>query len=592
MYTERDNQSDLFSVLDRYTVSASNPDKATPGSRVEVLRVAQPFSNHNAGMLNFGPDGYLYVSLGDGGSGGDPFNNAQNRTTLLGNILRIDVSTLPYTVPANNPFVGEGGGVREEIWAYGLRNPWRFTFDRMTGDLWCGDVGQHSREEVNLIRAGDNCGWRIFEGTRQNTSLGGASPDDFLAPVHDYPGERGRAVIGGYVYRGTRLPSLGSTYVFGDYSSGRIWSLVNDGVSVSTTEIAHIDVVTGFGEDRNADIIATSFSTYGSLWRFLEPGNGSGNTEFPETLSATGLFVDLAKLTPTPGLIEYDVNQPFWSDGATKRRWIGLAGQSRIGFSSTGAWSFPRGTVLVKHFELPLATGATRRVETRVLIRSEQGWNGYVYRWNDAQTDAELLADATTDVFRVADPDAPEGERKQTWIYPSRNDCLTCHTEASGFVLGVNTHQINRDFDFPRQTDNQLRTWNFIDMFTTDVGAATDHPAYPDPRDETVELRTRARAYLAVNCANCHQPGSTAPDSMDLRFSTPRDEMAAIDVVPTRGDLRLENAALIRPGSKESSVVWERMRRTDGSAMPRIGHNVPDTFGLQLIGDWIDSGAN
>ncbi len=592
MYTTRDAQNDVFSVLDRYAVSTGDPDSADAASRVEVLRVSQPFTNHNAGMITFGKDGYLYVSLGDGGAGGDPLNNAQNRTTLLGNILRIDVATLPYTVPADNPFVGEGGGVREEIWAYGLRNPWRFSFDRETGDLWCGDVGQSSREEINRIQAGDNCGWRTYEGTRQNTDLGGASPDDFLAPVHDYPGALGRAVIGGYVYRGARVPSLRGSYVYGDHTSGRIWALVDDGVNtVSTTEIAHIPEVTGFGEDRNADVIATSFSSNGSLWRFVEPGGGA-IPEFPQTLAATGLFTDTGNLTATPGLIEYGVNEPFWSDGATKRRWIGLPGQTRIGFSSTGAWSFPLGTILVKHFELQLATGATRRLETRVLIRSDLGWDGYVYRWNEAQTDADLLSGGTTDVFQVADPDAPGGEREQTWAYPGRADCIGCHAEASGFVLGVNTRQINRDFEFPLEPDNQLRTWNHLDLFTTDIGAAGGHPAYPDPSDETVELGTRARAYLAVNCSNCHQPGGPAPGNMDLRFDTPRDEMVAIDVTAKRGDLGIANAVRIRPGAKESSVVWERMRRTDGTTMPPLTHHVPDTFGIELIGNWIDSGAN
>ncbi len=223
-------------------------------------------------------------------------------------------------------------------------------------------------------------------------------------------------------------------------------------------------------------MIATSFSSNGSLWRFVEPGGGA-IPEFPQTLAATGLFTDTGNLTATPGLIEYGVNEPFWSDGATKRRWIGLPGQTRIGFSSTGAWSFPLGTILVKHFELQLATGATRRLETRVLIRSDLGWDGYVYRWNEAQTDADLLSGGTTDVFQVADPDAPGGEREQTWAYPGRADCIGCHAEASGFVLGVNTRQINRDFEFPLEPDNQLRTWNHLDLFTTDIGAAGGHPA-------------------------------------------------------------------------------------------------------------------
>ncbi|MEE8104118.1 MAG: PQQ-dependent sugar dehydrogenase [Planctomycetota bacterium] len=528
MYTTRDAENRIFSVLDRYKVSSGDPDVADPASRIEVLRVRQTFGAHNSGMITFGADGYLYISIGDGGSGGggnDVFDNAQNRATLLGNILRIDVATLPYNVPADNPFVGEGGGVREEIWAYGLRNPWRFSFDRDTGDLWCADVGQHNREEVNRIQAGDNCGWPIYEGALQLTDLRGGKPEDFLAPVHDYPHVLGHAVMGGYVYRGTRVPSLQGSYVYGDHRTGRIWALVHDGLGVrSNTEIANVRQVTAFGEDRSADVIATSFSQNGSLWRFVDAGGGQPS-EFPPTLSATGIFADTANLTAASGLIEYAVNEPFWSDGAMKRRWIGLPEQTRIGFSSDGSWSFPWGTVLVKHFELPLATGTTRRLETRLLIRAEQGWSGYVYRWNDEQTDADLLPAGAEDVFQVADPEAPGGVREQTWTYPARTDCLGCHTAAEGFVLGVRTQQINRDFEFPLGTDNQLRAWNHIGLFDTDIGAAGDHPAYADTRDEDLDLRTRARVYLAVNCSNCHQPDGTTGENLDLRLSTERADM-------------------------------------------------------------------
>lgn len=580
------------SVIARYTASfgVGETPVADPASVQVVLEVSQPYGNHNGGMLAFGPDRMLYVALGDGGSANDPDDNGQDVSTLLGSILRLDVrGRETYAIPSDNPLV-DRPGARGEIWAWGLRNPWRCAFDATSGALWVGDVGQGAREEITLVRAGgENHGWPVYEGEVSNRNPTGLPPGAFVGPVLDYPRSLGTSVIGGLVYRGTALASLVGAYVYGDYGSGRVWALVHDGASVvSNTEIASVGGIVSFGEDAGGELYAVSLS--GGLWRFRDPSPTPPPPPLPATLSETGLFTDLATLTPNPGLIPYDVAAPLWSDGAVKRRWIGLAGTSRIGFRTLEPWAFPVGTVLVKHFELPLVAGdpsSAKRLETRVLRRTTDGWQGLTYRWNDAETEAFLLAGAETATYDVEDADAPGGRRALRWDYPSRSDCFRCHTEAAGIVLGVHTRQLNRAFAYPAATDNQLRAWDHVDLFDVRLAAPARYPAFPDPSDEAAPLEDRARAYLHANCASCHQPGGPAPGTMDLRAETPDGAMAVFDVAPTEGDLGIEDARRIAPGDPEASVLWERMRSTDPERMPPLGSRLPDEEAIRLIEAWI-----
>ena len=242
------------SVVSRFSLDEEDTDVADPESEVIIMEVAQPFSNHNAGQLAFGPDGYLYIGLGDGGSAGDPLGNGQNLVTLLGSILRIDVSGLSapgdYEIPADNPFVGTTGA-REEIWAFGLRNPWRFSFDAETGLLWAGDVGQSSWEEIDIIAKGANYGWNIMEGSHCYSPATGCDQSGLTLPIVEYDHSQGCSVTGGYVYRGDQTPSLQGYYIYGDYCSGNIWALAYDG-NVVTDNILLVDSglsITSFGED-------------------------------------------------------------------------------------------------------------------------------------------------------------------------------------------------------------------------------------------------------------------------------------------------------------------------------------------------------
>ena len=212
-------------------------------------------------MIAFGPDGYLYVALGDGGDGGDPLNNGQNKATLLGSILRIDVDrrdpNLAYAIPPDNPFVGVPD-TRGELWAYGLRNVWRFSFDRQTGELWAGDVGQVKWEEIDLIRKGGNYGWNAWEGNHPFKPAGKVGP--FEKPIIEHPRGQARSITGGYVYRGKKNPSLDGAYVYGDFATGLIWYLRYDGHRVTEHRyIAEVPSLSSFGEDQNGEIYIISF---------------------------------------------------------------------------------------------------------------------------------------------------------------------------------------------------------------------------------------------------------------------------------------------------------------------------------------------
>ena len=258
------------SVISRFSVSTED-SAADSNSEKVILEVEQPYSNHNGGQILFGTDGFLYVGLGDGGSAGDPKGHGQNTGTLLGTILRLDVSVMEstgsYAVPTDNPFIGVEGA-RSEIWAYGLRNPWRFTFDSETGDLWAADVGQNALEEVDLIRAGLNYGWNIMEGDECYSRF--CDTHGLELPIAVYGRDDGCSITGGYVYRGTRLPSLYGAYVFGDYCSGKIWALRYDGSRVTESiQLADTKLrISSFAEDAEGELYILDLD--GEIYRFAE----------------------------------------------------------------------------------------------------------------------------------------------------------------------------------------------------------------------------------------------------------------------------------------------------------------------------------
>ncbi len=252
-------------VVSRYKVSSSNPDQADESSETVLLTFEQPYSNHNGGQVSFGPDGYLYIGTGDGGSGGDPHENGQKLSTLLGKILRIDVNQSgngkEYAIPADNPFAGNKDGYREEIYAYGLRNPWRFSFDSENGRLWTGDVGQNAYEEIDIIEKGGNYGWNTMEGNHCFDPRNGCDRAGLKMPIHEYGRDAGISVTGGFVYHGPTLKQLAGKYIYADYATRRIWALEHSNLArPSNTLLLEADFnISSFGVDQNNELYLCGF---------------------------------------------------------------------------------------------------------------------------------------------------------------------------------------------------------------------------------------------------------------------------------------------------------------------------------------------
>jgi uncharacterized repeat protein (TIGR03806 family) len=346
-------------------------------------------------------------------------------------------------------------------------------------------------------------------------------------------------------------------------------------------------------------IHATPQSAYGLAARpqsrpwLLMPPQSTGPT--PKLLSQTGAFRDVRTLTPADGLIPYDLNVPFWSDGATKSRWISLPNQNgdsqKIKFSETGEWQFRPGTVFVKHFELPIddtRSSVHRRLETRLLVLdSTGGVYGVTYKWRPDNSDAEVL---TTNLLETIPIQTASGNRTQTWYYPSREDCRTCHTRLAGGVLGVKTRQLNRDLAYPSGvTDNQLRAWNHIELFDPhlDESALPNFPKLAQGDDSSRTLEDRARSYLDANCSHCHRPNGTVA-SFDARYDTPLAEQNVIkgQVLIDEG---IDNASIIAPNDIWRSIALVRMRTLEGFKMPPLAHQVLDRKGIELVEQWVQS---
>lgn len=586
-------------TLARYQTSA-DPNVANAASREVLLSLPKPrggcgptgtpFNNHNGGTIAFGPDGFLYWGLGDGGSGGDPCNLAQDDGSYFGKMLRLDVSGGlggGYAVPASNPFRAPGLPL-DEIWAKGLRNPFRFSFDRGTGNLWIGDVGQAMHEEVDLELAGDpggrNYGWRRMEGFSCYNPSSNCADASLALPVHDYPRSDGASITGGVVYRGDRFPSLFGAYVYGDFSSGNVWAYPAPTASLEPTLLASgVQFLTHFAEDPDGELLMLQLST-GRLLRLEEATGGSSG--FPTQLSATGLFSNTAVLAAKPGLVEYRVNAGFWSDRAEKRRWLAIPAGTRVTFSPHGRFEFPVGTVFVKHFTLALADGTNRRLETRVIVRQADRYVAYTYRWNDAQSDATLVTTAQQASYAVNPGTGPE---TLLWTYPGPGDCLGCHTAAAGRVLGVNTRQLNLEWTCEGRLENQLATLGGEGLFLNPPPVPAALPRLASPTDTTDLRGLRARSYLDANCAFCHQPDGPAPGGLDLRSGTSLTGMNVVNVAPTEGSLGLASPMRVLPGNKSRSVLWHRLQSADPAIHMPAALRVVDPTGVSVIGAWIDA---
>jgi len=549
--------------------------------------------NHNGGNVVFGPDGYLYIGTGDGGGGGDPNANSQNRNVLFGKMLRIDVSPASgYAIPSTNPFAanakctnGSGGAACPEIFANGLRNPWRWSFDKSTGDLWVGDVGQDQREEVDVVTRGGNYGWRTREGSTcynaTSCATTGAFGEALIDPLVEYDHSVGQAITGGYVYRGTQVPSLAGKYVFGDYVSSRIFAFTPPSPLVAATPRAVLTAsnailnspqnITSFAQGNDGELYVVGYG--GALYQLQ--ASGAAVDTIPTLLSQTGCVASGNATQPAAGLVPYGVNAPFWSDGADKQRWLAVPNGTSITPQTPGRWTPPNGTVLVKNFKLN-----NLLIETRLLMRHPDGvWAGYTYEWNAAQTDATRVVGGKSKLIGT-----------QTWLYPSESDCLQCHTQVAGRTLGLETAQLNGNITYATtgRTANQITTLNSIGLLSpTLAGTPATWPAYVDPHGTAGTVEQRARAFLHANCSQCHQPNGPTPVALDLRYTTALAQTGTCNATPTSGDLGITNAKVISPGAPDSSVLLSRINRRDSFAMPPLGSTLVDTQSVAVVRQWI-----
>jgi uncharacterized repeat protein (TIGR03806 family) len=474
------------------------------------------------------------------------------------------------------------------------------TYDPPTGNIWLGDVGQNTDEEVDLIQKGGNYQWAYMEGIltgfnpKPSPLIGVDKP-----PIYNYIHANGNdAVIGGYVYRGTQFAAyLTGEYIFGDFGSGNIWAMSYDGTDTPQVNLLCAlpgGQITSFGLDQNGEIYISHLGQGVNLYQLSQAGN-QGQAP-PALISQIGAFTNLTTLAPAPGLIPYNVNSPLWSDGAGKGRWMAVpnnAGQ-KINFYTNGFWSFPTGTVLIKDFELPINQtnpADLKRLETRFLIHGTNGsWFGLTYKWRADNSDADLLPGSLYETNYITNADG--GLQTQVWYYPSRSDCQICHNQNAGQVLGVRTCELNGSFTYPSTgvTDNQLRTLNHIGLFTPAL-VETNIPNYPQSTSITntgADLTLRVRSYLDSNCAQCHRPGGVTQAFFDARFDTPLTNQNIVGG-PVGDNMGISGAQVVAPSSIAQSIMYLRLSATNTYQMPPLARSVVDTQAVATLAQWINT---
>ena len=627
--------------LSRYSISSNNNQLDIVSELVMIDQIVPGGSFHSIGELDFGPDGFLYVPFGDGHGGGfGPYagtslaTNIMNMvqridSNLIGGLMRIDVDKDPtkshaprkflpgefpagvsgqgYWIPNDNPWLAADSSNMEEYYSLGHRNPWKLVFDSSTGIPWLAEVGPHNGEEINRIQKGHNYGWPYRVGSTGVITWDRTPPTDpepspyignLVEPVFSPARSDARSLALGCIYRGNQFPELDGWAICSDVSSSKAWAVFYDTLSQITSVVNLPNLPSNsweIFEDYDGNILA--LGTNGVL-RKLQKNAPSGGS-LPQFLSQTGAFTDLNNLSPSQGLIPYTVNSPLWSDGADKKRWVAIPNDGSynsqaedVVFDENDPWSFPGGTVFIKHFEMPLNENnpsLIKRLETRFLVRDNSGGlYGITYKWNAAGTNAELLADADTENYTITHSDGSSSNR--VWEFPSRSDCMTCHNENAGGVLGLNTHQLNGDFLYPSgETDNQLSTWNHLGVFNTSLNTADiDHYlASTAVEDENSSLEERVRSYLDANCAHCHRPGGVSAN-FDARFRTPLSAQALING-SLLGSYGINGEVVVKPKDTTKSVLFIRDKSVGADAMPPLAKSVVDDAYIRVLADWIGS---
>lgn len=590
--------------VSRFKVTGTDPPRVDLAS--EEIVITWMAGGHNGAHLQFGPDGCLYISTGDGGESFPPDgrNTGQDNSDLLANILRIDVDHPElgrlYAIPADNPFISLPNA-RGEIWAYGLRNPWKMCFDPADGSLWVGDVGWEMWEMIYRIERGGNYGWSIVEARQPVHHERQPGPTPILPPTVEHSHIEARSITGGYFSQTPRLPELKGAYIYGDYVTGKIWGVRHEGGKVTYREEL-VDTplqIVSFGLDPAGEVYILDHPG-GGIYRLTANPRQGVNQDFPKKLSETGLFSSTKEHQPAPGVIPYSINAEPWADGTTAERFVALPGESRLGvYKKTdiqigyiaGEWEFPSGGVLAKTVSIELEPGkaaSRRRLETQILQYDVDTWRAYNYLWNDEQTDAILAPDEASErTLEIRDPAAAGGQRRQSWHHASRTECILCHTTRAGSIHGFRQPQLAKEHEYGGSLANQLRTLDHIGLFAEPLPEKIE--AWPNPHDMSADLTARTRAYLHVNCGHCHRRGGGGSSFFDVNYAHSLEKTSLLGTRPTQGTFNIHAAQIVAPGDPYRSVLYYRMAKLGHGRMPQFGSQVVDRRGTRLIHDWIAS---
>ena len=631
-----------FNRLSKFSWDAQN-ERFDPDSEEILIQQYDRSTWHNGGGMFFGIDGFLYLSLGDEGQ--DPFQTASTQQIsdgLFSGVIRIDVDNDPnrshpirrqpkanatppsgwgntysqgYSIPNDNPWVSEDTSTLEEFYAIGIRSPYSLFYDSITQRIWLSDVGAGKREEISLVEMGDNLQWPYLEGTSESEVH--QKPEPFIGNekglYFEYDRSLGSCIIGGGVYRGDVFPSLYEKFLFADYTGDKLMAITADGngasveleILLSSLEGQNVDLpespgITGIHFLTNGDILLTvSGEDFTVPGKILKLKQNDVIPDPPANLSELGAFIDLEEMIPAPGIIPYTVNAPLWSDRAIKKRWIAIPNDGTfdspnewIDFQSTSEWTFPEGTVFIKHFELPITTdpdGGTTPFETRFFVIAKDGKGyGLTYKWNDEGTDAELLRGGASEDFEITEGGGTAFT--QTWDFPSRTKCMSCHTANANYILGMKTHQLNGEMNYPElgRSMNQLDFFNELGVFGQDIGTPGNFAKSYPIDDQTVDLELRIRSYLDANCSSCHRTGGLPMVNLDLRFVVPIRLHNSINF-PTRSVASDPNRLIIQPGDHASSELWIRDASIEDNRMPPVGRNLVDQVYVDSLAKWIDN---
>jgi glucose/arabinose dehydrogenase/mono/diheme cytochrome c family protein len=602
-----------YMAISRFTVASNGIIDAT--SEHLILEQIKPISEHNGGGATFGPDGNLFIAIGDGGD--YPSNAAQDHSSLLGKILRINVNSSPgvhlpdngpsYQIPMSNPFVGIDGYL-PEIYALGFRNPWRVSFDPLTTTeprLWVGDVGLITAEEINYVEPAKNYGWPLMEGgfchyVGAQAGRFGVSTDTtcnasetFSLPSYTYRQAKGVAVTGGFVYRGNALPRWRGSYLFADFSLGHIWSLTGNDNKLQFIASTGM-LIASFAEDLDHELYVMDWWT-GEIKKLI--ASPSAPARPAVNLSATGCVDSANPTQPALGALGYDVNVPFYSQAAVRKQrylFLPIAGGGITEYDHTGTLIVAPGSVLMKNFDI-----AGKHVETRLMFfQPDATWTSWSYKWRTDQSDA-ILTDASEDIS-VTGVD---------WHLPNQGECIHCHTAAAGTVLGLKIEQLNRLSYYPSSNRwaNQIDTLRSlhlidrvepidrsrpIDAQNAKIVAIPDASALPrlaGTQQTATPAVQRVAAYLEVNCAHCHQPGGGGRGEFDLH----RDQFlrGLCNQFPQSAAYDDPDMRLIKPGDPQHSAVWRRMSETSLPYQMHPYRITVDAQGVALMTEWITTTA-